>query len=95
MLGRKTVSAPRRNAGAQLEEEPAGILSTVVGGDADTVWETSSFCGGNGSCVEIARLAAGEIAVRDGKQRAAGPVLIFTQDEWVAFISGVKAGEFG
>jgi hypothetical protein len=33
------------------------------------------------------------VAVRDTKDRA-GPVLIFTNDEWSAFIDGVRRGEF-
>jgi Domain of unknown function (DUF397) len=35
-----------------------------------------------------------EIAVRDSKKQAASPVLTYTVDEWLAFIQGVKAGEF-
>jgi hypothetical protein len=37
----------------------------------------------------------GGVAVRDGKSPDVTPVLMFSADEWTAFISGVKAGEFG
>ncbi len=52
----------------------------------------SSFCGG-GDCVEVALLASGGVALRDSKEPVATGHT-FTQDEWVSFIRGVKAGEF-
>jgi len=33
------------------------------------------------------------IAVRDSKDTS-GPVLVFTRDEWDAFVAGAKDGEF-
>lgn len=45
------------------------------------------------SCVEVA-LATGVIGVRDSKDRGAGPVLAFTEDEWRSFLAGAKRGEF-
>jgi Domain of unknown function (DUF397) len=36
----------------------------------------------------------GRIAVRDTKAKGAGPVLIFTQAEWDAFMAGAKEGQF-
>jgi len=47
------------------------------------------------SCVEIADLPDGGAAVRDGKLRHDSPILVFTSDEWSAFLAGVKDGEFG
>jgi Domain of unknown function (DUF397) len=57
-------------------------------------WRKSTFSSMNGSCVEIGRLELGRIGVRDTKDRGAGPVLIFTDSEWSAFISGAKEGQF-
>jgi Domain of unknown function (DUF397) len=54
-------------------------------------WRKSSFSGGNG-CVEVA-VVGNRVAVRDTKDRR-GPVLLFTADEWQAFLAGVQDGEF-
>jgi uncharacterized protein DUF397 len=55
------------------------------------VWRKSTLSSHNG-CVEVA-LAQNEVAVRDSKDRG-GPVLHFTAQEWEAFLSGVRNGEF-
>jgi Domain of unknown function (DUF397) len=34
------------------------------------------------------------IHVRDSKAAPAGPVLSFTHAEWIAFLAGVRSGEF-
>lgn len=57
-------------------------------------WRKSSSSTYNGSCVEIARLTNDRIGVRDTKDQGAGPILSFTQNEWIAFLAGAKAGEF-
>jgi hypothetical protein len=59
----------------------------------DTVpqWQKSSYCGTN-ACVEVAQ-TSDAILVRDSKNPQVAP-LSFTADEWVAFVKGVKAGEF-
>jgi hypothetical protein len=59
-----------------------------------TSWSRSSYCAGNGSCVEIASLEESSIGVRDSKAKGNPPVLVFTRMEWQAFIAGVKDGEF-
>lgn len=56
-------------------------------------WRTSSYSGTNGQCVEVA-VVGNRIAVRDSKDRS-GPVLVFTQSEWRAFLAGARDGEFG
>jgi hypothetical protein len=58
-----------------------------------TKWVSSSFSYAHGNCVEIARLPEGNIGVRDSKNPD-GPVLIFTSDEWAAFLGGVRNREF-
>lgn len=59
----------------------------------DRAWFKSSFSGASvNACVEVALLPE-EIAVRDSKDRQ-GPVLVFTPDEWRAFLAGVRADEF-
>lgn len=53
-------------------------------------WLRSSLCGA-GNCVEVASLGDG-VAVRDSK--GGTDLLVFTADEWRAFVGGVKIGEF-
>jgi uncharacterized protein DUF397 len=58
------------------------------------VWHKSTRSGGNGGdCVEVAVNLPGIVAVRDTKDRAGG-TLVFTDDEWTAFLDGVRIGEF-
>lgn len=58
------------------------------------VWRKSTRSGGNGgNCVEVAANLPGVVAVRDSKYPT-GPALVFTPSEWVAFLGGVKDGEF-
>jgi hypothetical protein len=57
----------------------------------DQVWHKSSASGGS-ECVEV-RIAADGVHVRDTKDRH-GPALAFTLDEWRAFLTGVRLGEF-
>jgi hypothetical protein len=66
--------------------------------NTDSVWATAAWRKSSRSspsgdnCVEVA-FAADAVAVRDTKDRQAA-MLLFTGDEWKAFIEGVKAGEF-
>jgi uncharacterized protein DUF397 len=55
-------------------------------------YKISSFCS-HGGCVEVGRTSDGAILVRDAKDRAQ-QALTFTDEEWAAFVAGVKAGEF-
>jgi hypothetical protein len=59
--------------------------------EADQRWHKSS-ASGDGNCVEV-RIEAGGVRIRDRKDRR-GPVLVFTHDEWAAFLTGVRLGEF-
>lgn len=68
------------------EVDPGGV-------GAGLAWRRAS-CAGNGSCIEIADLPDGGAAVRDGKLLQDSPILVFTSDEWRAFLAGVKDGEF-
>jgi hypothetical protein len=47
---------------------------------------------GSSNCVEVAA-SREAVHVRDSKHQD-GPVLTFTPDEWLAFLKGVRAGEF-
>jgi hypothetical protein len=67
--------------------------SAAIAGHA--FWRRSSRCGTHGSCVEVATLYSGDVAVRDSKAAETGGTLVFTSEEWQSFLAGVKAGEFG
>ena len=56
-------------------------------------WRISSFSGNNGTCVQVATLPDGRIAVRNSNHPDDG-VVLFTASEMTAWIHGVKAGEF-
>lgn len=59
---------------------------------SDEDFRVSSFTASGTSCVAVA-MGDGLIGVRDSKNPD-GPVLLFNDKEWRAFLNGVKAGEF-
>jgi hypothetical protein len=56
-------------------------------------WRKSSYSANGSSCVEVATNVPGIIAVRDSKD-SEGPELVFTPDQWTAFLAGVRADQF-
>ena len=56
-------------------------------------WIKSSLSYANGNCVEVASLPGGTVGIRNSRDTA-GPVLVFTPDEWRAFLGGVRNAEF-
>ncbi len=52
-------------------------------------WRTSTRSSGNGQCVEVATNLPGIVAVRDSKDPD-GAKLIFTREQWAAFVGKVK-----
>jgi hypothetical protein len=59
---------------------------------ASLVWRKAALSTANGQCVEIAS-AAGRVAIRDSKDPD-GPILVYTQAEFSAFLEGARNGEF-
>ena len=56
------------------------------------VWRKASRSQDAGNCVEVASLV-GVIAVRDSKNPA-GAILVISPAAWLAFLHGVRDGEF-
>jgi hypothetical protein len=56
----------------------------------ELTWATSSYSGGNGACVEVARTESGA-HFRDTKDRGIGAA-VASGDAWGAFLQGVRAG---
>jgi len=59
---------------------------------SDATWRKSTKTQQSGQCVEVARVGEA-IGVRDSKDPA-GPVLVFTAEEFAAFLDGAVKGEF-
>jgi uncharacterized protein DUF397 len=64
----------------------AGLLATAR-------WRKSSASNPSGSCVELAELPGGMIAVRNSRDKS-GPALVYPRTELAGFLRGVKNGEF-
>jgi Domain of unknown function (DUF397) len=62
--------------------------------DPDRGWRKSSYSMSNGQCVEIARLASGQIAVRDSQATAEGLVLRFNPQTWAGFLAELQSSPF-
>ncbi|KMO95634.1 DUF397 domain-containing protein [Streptomyces roseus] len=56
-------------------------------------WQKSAACNGFEDCVEVARLANGNVGFRNSRLPD-GPMVEFTGAELSAFVEGVVKGEF-
>lgn len=72
--------------------EPLRAQETI-GPAIASPWIKSSLSHANGNCVEVTDLPGGQVGMRDSKD-SGGPVLQFPAEEWRAFLSGVRKGEF-
>ncbi len=56
-------------------------------------WVKSGRSNASGNCVELAQMPDGDVALRNSRDPE-GPALLFTRDEIIAFVHGVRAGDF-
>ena len=56
-------------------------------------WRKSRACSDGMSCVKVAR-ADDQVGVRDSGDGGEGPILVFGEQGWRAFVAGVRAGDF-
>jgi hypothetical protein len=74
--------------------EGAGSYTVVLAGDLPGArWRKSGRSSAQGNCVEIAKVAGTEVAVRNSRHPD-GPALVFSNAEVRAFLEGVKDGDF-
>jgi len=71
-----------------------GIYNGMSAGDLQRAeWRKSQRSNSQGACVEIARIGAGTVAMRNSRDPH-GPALICHRDAIVAFVDGLRAGRF-
>ena len=58
----------------------------------EVAWRVARDCNG-GSCVQVAAPSQDKILIGDSK-RSDGLAMSYSRDEWVAFVQGIKEGDF-
>lgn len=69
-----------------------GKITLSAAERAGLSWVKAQLSTHNGACVEVAS-TAGKIAIRDSKDPG-GPILVYTNAEFSAFLDGARNGEF-
>jgi Domain of unknown function (DUF397) len=69
------------------------IASGTPGGQVAVTWRKARAGNPGGSCLEVAALPGGDVAVRDSRHPS-GPALACTRAEIAEFAAGTGNGEF-
>jgi hypothetical protein len=75
---------------ADIHQRPAAALSAQL---HQARWQKSRYSNSQGTCVELALLPGGDIAVRNSKDPD-GATLIYSRAEIQALFQDVKDGDF-
>ncbi|MFD4575767.1 DUF397 domain-containing protein [Streptomyces sp. NPDC058417] len=67
-----------------------GVTADLITG---AQWQKARASDAKNDCIEVARLSENEYAVRNSRFPG-GPALIYTKDEFDAFVDGASKGEF-
>jgi hypothetical protein len=70
-----------------------GIYNGMSAADLDGNWRKSQRSNSQGACVEIARIGAETIAMRNSRDPQ-GPALIYRRETIAALIERLRAGDF-
>jgi uncharacterized protein DUF397 len=76
----------RKASYSQGQNECVEVASAVV---AANNWRKASYSEGQNACVEVASVSRA-FGVRDTKLGASGPILAFSQENWLTFIAQAK-----
>jgi hypothetical protein len=75
-----------------MEAESSSQFTVAHEERATLVWVKARMSTSYGQCVQIASTASG-VAMRDSKDPD-GPILVYTRDEFEAFLGGARKGDF-